>query len=358
LNVTTSDQKRGVSDYFAPSSVSRESSGSGGVLGGLSLTVKGALISASSPLEADVPGTGAPGFASEESENPADAGDEGGKKQDKIAKNNDAAQPNMNKMLGESDKQYVDRLNQAAEKLGQPGKSVAERLEDFLRRLYEASPNYLRQKPDENRLNYQKRMDQAAQDLKLPGQKPGEALADFSQRVANAVSEMRKGQEEAQQFQQTAGEIRQAIQSIPELKELAKNLVIDTTPDGLRIQIIDQEQTVMFQAGSNQMSSQARDLMALLGRAIGKLPNKLSISGHTDGKPFARGGGRDNWDLSAERANASRRALVASGISESRIDNVVGRADRDLLVPSDPGSPKNRRIGIVLLREAKPPGGG
>ena len=366
LNVVTSDQKRGISDYFAPSSVSRESSGSGGVLGGQSLTVKGALMSPSSPLEADTPGVGPPGFASEEGENAENAGDDSGKHDDKSNKSKAAAEAeaakakaagenDMNKKPGESDKDYAERLSKAAEKLGLPGKAVAERLEDFLRRLYESSPSYLRQRNDENRMEYQKRMDQAAHDFNMPGQKPGESLADFAKRVLDAAEKLQKAQEETKQFQQTAADIRQAIQSIPELQEMAKNLVVDTTPDGLRIQIIDQEQTAMFAPGSNSMSPQAIELMRLLGKAIGRLPNKLSVSGHTDASPFNRGG-RDNWDLSSERANASRRALIAAGIDESRIVNVVGRADKDLLLPDDPKSPKNRRIGIVLLREVAPTG--
>ncbi len=354
LNVVTSDQKRGISDYFAPSSVSRESSGSGGVLGGQSLTVKGAMMSPSSPLEADVPGAGPPGFASEEGENAENAGDDSGKHDDKSTKSKSASDTDMNKKPGETDKQYGERLSQAAEKLGIPGKALSERIEDFLRRLYESSPSYLRQRNDENRLQYQKRMDQAAHDLNLPGQKPGESLADFSKRVLDAVETIQKSQEEGKQFQQTAADIRQAIQAIPELQELAKNLVIDTTPDGLRIQIIDQEQTAMFAPGGAAMSPQAKELMGMLAKAIGRLPNKLSVSGHTDASPFNRGG-RDNWDLSSERANASRRALVAAGIDESRITNVVGRADKELLIPNDPKSPKNRRIGIVLLREVAPP---
>ncbi len=353
LNVVTSDQKRGISDYFAPSSVSRESSGSGGVLGGQSLTVKGALMSPSSPLEADTPGVGPPGFATEEAEsaeNASNAGDESGKHDDKSTKPKGSSENDMNQKPGETNKDYAERLNKAAEKLGLPGKAVAERLEDFLRRLYESSPSYLRQRTDENRAEYQKRMDQAAHDLNAPGQKPGESLADFASRVLAAAEKLQKAQEETKQFQQTAADIRQAIQSIPELQEMAKNLVIDTTPDGLRIQIIDQEQTAMFAPGGTQLSPQAKELMTMLGRAIGRLPNKLSVSGHTDSSPFSRGG-RDNWDLSSERANASRRALIAAGIDESRITNVVGRADRELLIPDDPKSPKNRRIGIVLLRE-------
>ncbi len=366
LNVVTSDQKRGISDYFAPASVSRESSGSGGVLGGQSLTVQGALVSPTSPLAADVPGVGPPGYATEESENADENVDSGAKKEDKSTPNtNNNASNNttnnnnkqaddtakLNKKPGESDKEFMDRLNKAAEKLGIPGKQTTERVDDFMRRLYESSSNYLKQQSDEGRVDYQKRMDQAAHDLNLPGQQPGESLPDFVKRVAEAADQIHKAQQETEHFQEAATSIRQAIQEIPELKELAKNLVVDTTPEGLRIQIVDQEQNVMFSAGSSQMEPQAKALMGLVAKAIADLPNKLSVSGHTDSSPFTHGGGRDNWDLSTERANASRRALEAAGIADSRITDVVGRADRDLLFPNDPTSPRNRRISIVLLRE-------
>ncbi len=357
LNVVTSDQKRGISDYFAPASVSRESSGSGGVLGGQSLTVQGALVSPTSPLAADVPGIGPPGYASEETENAEDSVDSGKTKDDKNNKSKQADDTaKLNKKAGESEKEFMDRLNKAAEKLGIPGKQTTERLDDFMRRLYESSSNYLKQRSDEGRVDYQRRMDQAAHDLNLPGQQPGESLTDFVKRVAEAAEQIRKTQQEAEHFQEATTGIRQAIQEIPELKELAKNLIVDTTPEGLRIQIVDQEQTVMFAAGSSQMEPQAKALMGLVAKAIADLPNKLSVSGHTDSSPFTRGGGRDNWDLSTERANASRRALVAAGIDDSRITDVIGRADRDLLFPNEPTSPRNRRISIVLLRDTKAPG--
>ena len=306
---------------------------------------------------------GPPGYAAEETDNAEDSGDASSKKDEKASKaaaSGGTTESEFSRQAGETDQQYEERLNQAAARLGLPGKRISERLEDFMRRLYDASPTYLKQRNDESRVDYQQRMDQAARDLNLPGQHPGESLADFAKRVGKAAEEMHKGQDEATKFQEATTSIRQAIQSIPDLKELAKNLVVDNTPEGLRIQIIDQEQTTMFAAGSNQMTPQAQQLMVLLAKAIGKLPNKLTITGHTDGKPFQRAG-RDNWDLSTERANASRRALVAAGIDESRIESVAGRADRELLIPSDPASPKNRRIGIILLREAKspaPPTGG
>jgi len=103
------------------------------------------------------------------------------------------------------------------------------------------------------------------------------------------------------------------------------------------------------------MEEPAQKLMALVALVVQKLPNKISITGHTDATPYAWGRAYGNWELSADRANASRRELINDGVPIQRIDKVVGLADRDPLVPEDPRSARNRRISIVLLREAKPP---
>jgi chemotaxis protein MotB len=103
------------------------------------------------------------------------------------------------------------------------------------------------------------------------------------------------------------------------------------------------------------MYPRTQQLLALVGQVMYKLPNKLSITGHTDSTPYSHNANYDNWELSADRANASRRVLVNSGIPEDRISKVVGRADRDHLVPNEPTSPRNRRISIVLLRQALAP---
>lgn len=309
LNVTTSDQRKGIADYFAPVSVSRESSGSGGVLGGQTITAPGAQISPSSPVSADVPVQGQPGFASRTTEDPLDPTEENTPKPGEGAGQNSA----------------------------QGAQGTAE------------------QSGSETRRAFQERLEALAKQLGIAGQKPGERLSDFAERVEEAKDKLIDAQTEAKRFQQTATEIRQAIQSVPELAPLAQNLIIDQTPDGLRIQIVDQDRVSMFPGGSSQMFPQTRQLISQLAKALGKLPNKLSISGHTDATPFPAGSNRDNWDLSAERANAMRRALVTDGIPESRIQDVVGKASRDLLVPDQPGSPRNRRISIVLLREAQAP---
>jgi chemotaxis protein MotB len=160
-------------------------------------------------------------------------------------------------------------------------------------------------------------------------------------------------QREEKQFAAAEFALRQAIQDVPELKNLSDNLIIDRTPEGLRIQIVDQEKRSMFPLGSAQMADSAQKLMALVALVVQKLPNKVSITGHTDAAPYAFGRYYTNWELSADRANASRRELVSDGVSADRIEKVVGLADRDPLVPEDPRAPRNRRISIVLLREAK-----
>ncbi|MFD1623023.1 flagellar motor protein MotB [Azospirillum griseum] len=324
LNVTTSDQRKGIADYFSPASVSREQSGSGGMLGGKTITVPGAQVSPSSPMSADVPVSGPPGYSSQETEDASDPTEA-------------TAGPGTGTGPGRPNADTTGKENAGKDSAGGPTD----------------------QRSNESRADYQRRMEEMAKQLGVPGQKPGERLSDFAERVKEAGEKLQEAQKEARQFQQAATEIRQAIQSVPELEPLAQNLMIDQTPEGLRIQIVDQDRVSMFPGGSGQMYPQTRQLVQQVAKALSKLPNKLSISGHTDGTPFAAGSGRDNWDLSTERANATRRALIAGGIDEKRIQDVVGRADRDPLVPEQPGSPRNRRVSMVLLREiapAAPPG--
>ena len=157
--------------------------------------------------------------------------------------------------------------------------------------------------------------------------------------------------EERQQFEQAAAALRQAIQETPELQPLAASLVVDQTSEGLRIQIVDQERLEMFPRGSGQMYAHTRNLLQKVVGAIRTLPHQLAVAGNTDATPYASEKGYSNWELSTDRANASRRALVELGLPASRITRVVGRADTDLLVPDQPTSPRNRRISITLLRK-------
>jgi len=171
---------------------------------------------------------------------------------------------------------------------------------------------------------------------------------------------------EQKQLEQIQEDIKNAIQEDPQLKELEKNLKIDQTEDGIRIQLLDQEKISMFPSGSAAMNPRSKELLEKVAEVVKSLPNKIEISGHTDAKPYAGGDNYTNWELSSDRANASRRVLVGAGISADRLTMIKGRADTDPFVKADPFDPQNRRISIVLLREQKPapapmpapPGGG
>ncbi len=170
--------------------------------------------------------------------------------------------------------------------------------------------------------------------------------------VEDAEEIAKKAEEEA--FQEVENQIRQSLEANPELKALTNNLIMDITPEGLRIQIVDQDKTAMFPSGSAQMFEKTQKLIALVSKAVATLPNQLSVRGHTDSAPYAEGAGYTNWELSADRANASRRALLAGGLSPARVSNVTGKADTDHLDKANPMAPINRRISIILLRKDPP----
>jgi chemotaxis protein MotB len=174
-------------------------------------------------------------------------------------------------------------------------------------------------------------------------QSGGKITDDDVERVIN--------EREQKQFEAVAEKLRKSVADFPELKGLLDNLVIDETPEGLRIQLVDRDERPMFALGSAEPFDYTRQLLTLVTQAISELPNKVSIRGHTDSLAYAPGRDYDNWNLSSERALASRRAMLEAGLTEARIEGVVGRADRDPLLPDRPDDPSNRRISIILLHE-------
>jgi chemotaxis protein MotB len=118
------------------------------------------------------------------------------------------------------------------------------------------------------------------------------------------------------------------------------------------VQLLDREQLPMFPVGSDVMYPHTRRLLEVVVAAVAGTGSRLSLRGHTDSLPFAKGSGRDNWRLSADRANATRLAMVAAGLDAARVAEVVGRADAEPLLPEHPDDARNRRISIVLLRAA------
>ena len=150
-------------------------------------------------------------------------------------------------------------------------------------------------------------------------------------------------------FEQAAEQLRQAVESDPALADMARQLMIEHVPEGLRIQLLDAERQPMFALGGVAPNDRARALMTRVAQVIQRLPNTIAIAGHTDATPF-RGTG-SNWDLSADRANATRRLLTDAGVGEARMRSVSGQADRDLLIPDQPNNPGNRRVSITLIRQ-------
>ncbi|MFA6279389.1 MAG: flagellar motor protein MotB [Bdellovibrionales bacterium] len=277
LNVTTSDQRKGIADYFAPMSISHSEGGSGGVMGGKSITMPdGAEISASSP-----PGLDDRSMAT------VGKGDEG-----------------EEDISGKSEK--------SAE-----GKAAGEKA--------------------------------------AAAQTPEEKLAQAQDQVTkDAVALAESMKKEESRFKAAADMLKQALLNNPAMQDLAQYLMIDQTPEGLRIQIIDKDKFSLFPSGSSSPFEKGRDLLRLVGQVLSKLPNKISVTGHTDSNPYPFGSRRDNWDLSTDRANVSRTELMAGGVSREHIARVVGMADQEPFVP-DPKDSRNRRISIVLLRRAPPP---
>lgn len=108
----------------------------------------------------------------------------------------------------------------------------------------------------------------------------------------------------------------------------------------------------MFALGSAAPNPQTRQLLAEVAKVVAKLPNRIAVSGHTDSTPYSASSSYTNWELSTDRAQASRRMLVDDGLPAERIQRVMGKADREPLIANDPSSPRNRRISIVLLRES------
>jgi chemotaxis protein MotB len=162
--------------------------------------------------------------------------------------------------------------------------------------------------------------------------------------------------QEEESFRKAEFELKQAIEDIPDLKQLAENLIVDRTPEGLRIQIVDQGKYSMFPLGSAAPMEHTRKLMNAVARIVQRLPNRISVTGHTDALQFQNNSRNyGNWELSADRANSSRRMLLEAGLPTERINRVIGKAEQEPLFAENPNDPRNRRISIVLLRDNQSP---
>ncbi|MCR9220722.1 MAG: OmpA family protein [Alphaproteobacteria bacterium] len=250
LNATTEEQMNGISDFFAPPSISDSDQGLGQAMAGLAVAAEGAMRSDSARPAVSV---AIPSFGEEE----------------------------------------------AGEQTGE-----------------------------------------AREDANLDNVNEGQASAEF---------------EEQQMLDEAMAQLRQSVLDSPEMQDLQESLLLENTAEGLRIQILDQADRGMFEEGTDRLTRRAIRLLALIGSIVATLPNDITITGHTDEAP-PPGGRPDygNWELSADRAAASRKWLVDAGLADSQVIQVEGRGDSQLLKPEEPTDPANRRISILIVRDNPP----
>ena len=292
LNVTSSEQRQGIADYFAPTAASiATESGSGGLLAGKSMAEEGVQASAMAPPVVTFEITSPKGAQDEDSRSTKQAGD---------TPPTDQAPPEP------SSEQTPE---QTAE---QTPEQTAE------------------QTPEQ-----------------APEQRPEDAAP---RSPTEAEIQRQLAENEQAMFEETQRNINVAIADLEESEAIRQSLIIDSTPEGLRIQITDRDGKSMFPSGSAAMHEHMAELIAKIARVLERTPNQISITGHTDSVPYRGERAYGNWELSSDRANASRRALIEYGVSDDRISYVSGRAATEPLIEADPSLPVNRRISIVLLR--------
>lgn len=180
------------------------------------------------------------------------------------------------------------------------------------------------------------------------GQQPGGGMSTGTESGAAQSDIDAEHAKDDMRFEQLQNDILQAMQANPDLDPLTQNVIFEKTPDGLHIQIIDQAGQPMFQSGRAEMAGATNLLLSNLGTSLAELPNHIIVEGHTDAVRFANGDKYDNWDLSSDRANATRRVFESAGVSQDRIIRVSGMADTQPLVPENPEDPSNRRISVLV----------
>lgn len=157
---------------------------------------------------------------------------------------------------------------------------------------------------------------------------------------------------EAERLKGLKQKIEAAIESNPTLKQYKKQLLLDITTDGLRIQMVDEQNRPMFASAKADLQPYTREILHEIGKALNDVPNRISLSGHTDAAPYGSGErGYSNWELSADRANASRRELIFGGMDETKVLRVVGLSSSVLFDKQDPLNPINRRISIIVMNK-------
>jgi len=188
-----------------------------------------------------------------------------------------------------------------------------------------------------------------------PSSKTKAMASGATQGGAGGTGESTNASNSAQdgEFAHAAEAIRQSVQDNPDLAKILHQLILEQTPQGLRIQLVDQDGRPMFQQGTAEPMPYTKKLLAAVGAIIDTLPNRVSISGHTAGNDSSGVTGSD-WQISSARADAARAMLQSGGLASDRIYEVAGKAGSEPLLPEDPSASANRRLSIVLLKEAPP----
>ena len=170
--------------------------------------------------------------------------------------------------------------------------------------------------------------------------------------VETASAKAEQERQDAARLESLKNKLDKAIDSNAKLAQFKKQLKLEITTEGLRIQIIDDKNRPMFDSGGAVMKPYTRDILREIGKTLNEVPNKISLSGHTDAVPYSGGeAGYSNWELSADRANASRRELVTGGLEDGKVLRVVGLSSAIPLDKNDPNAPVNRRISIIVMNK-------
>ncbi len=175
---------------------------------------------------------------------------------------------------------------------------------------------------------------------------------EFTRDPADQKSEADKKRQERERLEQLMQDLQEAIAKSQALEPFKDQLLLDITPEGLRIQIVDKQNRMMFDLGSAKLMPYTSDILHEIAGFVNRVPNRVSIAGHTDTANYATRIGYSNWELSADRANAARRALLEGGMEPSKIARVVGFGAAVLFDKKDPLNPVNRRISIVVMTKA------
>jgi chemotaxis protein MotB len=181
---------------------------------------------------------------------------------------------------------------------------------------------------------------------------PSPKRVNMPQQASMQAAQAEMERQDMARLQALKKKIEEAIEARPSLKQFKKQLLIDITSEGLRIQIVDDQNRPMFELGKAELQPYAKEILLEIGQMLNDLPNRITLSGHTDAKQYATGDKYySNWELSADRANASRRALVAGGMDEAKLLKVVGVSSAVLFNKDDPFDPVNRRISIIVMNK-------